>query len=111
MTLVFHSIAPNSLHVDNTSAIQILTNHPIFQERTKHIEVDCHYIQDQEAFDDNVITLPQVYIDLQVADIFAKALSRRTKDQLFFPKLLLVDSLTSNERREVFFLGWCWGVM
>ena len=34
---------PTPLHADNTSAIQIATN-PIYHERTKHIEVDCHYI-------------------------------------------------------------------
>jgi hypothetical protein len=33
------------LHVDNTSAIQIAAN-PIYHERTKHIEVDCHSIQE-----------------------------------------------------------------
>ena len=36
---------PNStpLHADNTSVIQIATN-SVYHERTKHIEVDCHYI-------------------------------------------------------------------
>lgn len=42
------------LHADNASAIQIAAN-PIFHENTKHIEVDCHHIQ--EDFDNKLISL------------------------------------------------------
>jgi hypothetical protein len=49
------------LHGDNTSAIQIAAN-PLYHERTKHIDVDCHYIR--EAFTRGVITLPHVNTDL-----------------------------------------------
>uniref|UniRef100_A0A6N2NJZ1 CCHC-type domain-containing protein n=1 Tax=Salix viminalis TaxID=40686 RepID=A0A6N2NJZ1_SALVM len=43
--LGFPQLHPTPLHADNTSAIQIATN-PVFHERTKHIEVDCHSIRE-----------------------------------------------------------------
>ena len=75
------------LHADNTSAIQIATN-PLFHERTKHIEVDCHSIRD--TLESWVISLPHISSDLQVTDIFTKALTRQ-RHQFLVGKLLLVD--------------------
>jgi hypothetical protein len=89
--LGFPHTTPTPLHADNTSAIQIATN-PVFHERTKHIEVDCHSIRD--TLESRVISLSHISSDLQVADIFTKAMTRQ-RHQFLIGKLLLVDLPTS----------------
>ncbi|KAB2045053.1 hypothetical protein ERO13_D01G112233v2 [Gossypium hirsutum] len=56
----YQQIDPTPLHIDNTSAIQIVAN-PFFHERTKHIEVGFHSIQ--KSFDNSSTRLPHVSTD------------------------------------------------
>jgi hypothetical protein len=79
------------LHADNTSAIRIAAN-PVYHERTKHIEVGRHSIR--EAVDTRVISLPHVSTNLQIADVFTKAMTRQ-HHQFLVGKLMLLNRLAS----------------
>lgn len=69
-----HLSHPPLLYCDNISALQLTVN-PIFHARTKHVEIDYHFVREKVASGSLVtqfIPSPQ-----QVADIFTKPLLRK----------------------------------
>ena len=85
------------LHSNSQAAIHIAKN-PVFYERTKHVELDCHFVRQQYLA--GIISLSFVPSIAQLADVFTKPLSGSTHLSSLF-KLGVSSSTPSNLRGDV----------
>ncbi|KAH9750239.1 protein kinase domain-containing protein [Citrus sinensis] len=62
---------PMTVYCDNQSALYIAEN-PVYHERTKHIELDCHFVR--ERVQSNLLLPLHIPTSMQIADVFTKHL-------------------------------------
>lgn len=79
------------LFYDNKAAIDISHN-PVQHDRTKHVEVDRHFIR--EKIDSKILEIPFVRSGDQIADMLTKAVSSKVFNE-FLDKLGMIDIYTS----------------
>ncbi|XP_060202737.1 uncharacterized mitochondrial protein AtMg00810-like, partial [Lycium barbarum] len=88
--------SPPVLFSDNISALH-LTSNPILHARTKHVELDYHFVREKVTA--GTMVTRYVPSQTQVADIFTKALSKQ-QYQFLRRKLRVVSLPTSRLRGD-----------
>jgi hypothetical protein len=75
LTTIGHCVPSPQLYCDNISAIHMAKN-PVFHHRTKHIEIDVHFVRERVA--SGALSLAHIPGSDQIADIFTKSLCAAT---------------------------------
>ncbi|KAL4584621.1 hypothetical protein LXL04_009226 [Taraxacum kok-saghyz] len=95
--LLYPPLSATLVYCDNVSAVYLSTN-PVQHQRTKHIEIDIHFVRDKVAM--GQICVLHVPSSSQYADIFTKGLP----SSLFFD---FKSSLNIRSRPHVTTAGGC----
>ena len=78
---------PLQIWCDNKSSIE-MTRNPVYHDRTKHVEIDRHYIK--EKVEAGIMTLTYVRSSEQIGDMMTKPLDRPLFER-FRSKLGMID--------------------